>query len=455
MEGKVRYHVFKTKLTTIIRILSLTGMLGIVAIPVSASPTLVPEASEWQAVDPPAIQTMYALDIVDANDVWASGAAGFVFHYDGTSWGMTPTKTSWPLMDIDMVDSDTGFAVGYHGTILRYDGVSWTVIPNTPSVTVLGGLHMLSETEGWAVGTGGTILHYTGGSWQVWPTSPVTAQLKSIDMLNASDGWAVGATGAIIRWNGAAWFGSLVVPGGVTLSSVSMVSPNNVWVVGGGGLIYHWNGASWTDVPSPTTETLFAVEMLSSTNGWAVGDNGTILHYDGIGWTMVDSPTSQSLQDVAMTMDQEGWAIGRVGTLLRYTPIPDISTSTKTVNPQQASAGDTLTYTVTIHNSGEVPAPSVVMTDTLDPGLVTYVPGSASTTQGTIQEPNPLVVNVGEIAPLGTVTITFQVTVVDQGVACWFLLNEATIGMGGNSINRWVYTRVGACYSAYLPLIQK
>ena len=84
------------------------------------------------------------------------------------------------------------------------------------------------------------------------------------------------------------------------------------------------------------------------------------------------------------------------------------------------------------------------------------VPGSATTTQGgPIQGPNPLVVPVGDIAPGGEVTITYQVTVVDQGEPCWFISNEALVSMeGGEPQSRRAGTTVGeGCHHVYLPLL--
>ncbi len=94
------------------------------------------------------------------------------------------------------------------------------------------------------------------------------------------------------------------------------------------------------------------------------------------------------------------------------------------------------------------------MTDTI-PADTTYVSASASTTQGTFTGPDPLVVSVGDVAPGGVVTITFQVTADDLGPGCWFVPNEAIIGSGGTQLTRGTTTAIGDCHVINLPVVSK
>ncbi len=78
------------------------------------------------------------------------------------------------------------------------------------------------------------------------------------------------------------------------------------------------------------------------------------------------------------------------------------------------SPGDTLLYTVTIRNTGNAAATSVVFTDTPDANT-TLVAGSVQTSQGSVTGGNagtpPVTVNVGTIPAGSTVTVTFRVTI--------------------------------------------
>ena len=79
------------------------------------------------------------------------------------------------------------------------------------------------------------------------------------------------------------------------------------------------------------------------------------------------------------------------------------------------TAGDTIIYTITMKNSGAGTARNVIFTDTM-PEHTSYVPGSASTTKGTIVSTDPVLqVNIGTIAAKSaeTVTISFKVTITE------------------------------------------
>jgi uncharacterized repeat protein (TIGR01451 family) len=222
-------------------------------------------------------------------------------------------------------------------------------------------------------------------------------------------------------------------------------------------VIYHYNGSSWSEVDSPTDKTLRDVYMFDgSVEGWAVGTDGTILFYDGENWELVDSPTTQGLYAIDMLSPDDGWISSNGWQMLHFNRMPpDLSPSALASDPPRVEAGERMTYTINVRNVGGKDAPSVTVSDTLDLGLVTYVPDSATTTQGTIQQPNPLVVDVGDIDWGTEVTITFQVTVENQTASCWFVPNEVVIDMDGEQIVRQTATSIGDCARIYVPLAVK
>ena len=97
---------------------------------------------------------------------------------------------------------------------------------------------------------------------------------------------------------------------------------------------------------------------------------------------------------------------------------------TKDVDRAVASPNETLTYTVTITNSGVSNAYNSVFTDTL-PGGVTYVSGSTSIGTSVIYSGGEVTSNLGTLAPGATVTITLLATVDSSAVGT--LLNTGTV----------------------------
>ncbi|PGX83441.1 cell surface protein [Bacillus thuringiensis] len=89
-----------------------------------------------------------------------------------------------------------------------------------------------------------------------------------------------------------------------------------------------------------------------------------------------------------------------------------ILNTTKTIDKSIISVGDTLTYTTTITNTGNTPATNITFTSAI-PSSTTFVPDSV--TINGIQQLGAqpaLGVNIPNIAPGETVTVTFQVNVI-------------------------------------------
>jgi len=394
---------------------------------------------------------MYGLDMLDATEGWAGGMAGFVFHYVNGIWAGFPTNFVYVINAIDMLSPTSGWGVTWQGKFLRFNGTSWDV--HSEQVEILDDIYMLDETSGWAVGGGGTILRYNGSSWAP-VSSPTTRQLKGIDMLDANYGWAAGLGGFVVQWNGSSWTGGSL-DAAVHFDDVDVLSTTDVWAVGMNGVIYHYDGGAWSAVPSPTTNNLESVFMVSASNGWAVGQGGVIIHYDGQSWQTVASPTTNDLFAVQFVDSLNGWAVGKNGAIVHYVPAPaNLGSSSKSVDRHHAVPGDVMTYTIHVKNSGELTAPGVSVTDAMPAGA-TYVPGSATTTRGTIQGPDPLVVSIGDLEPGGEVIITFQATAQDLGLACWMVINQATVASGGTQLTRLASTTFGDCPKAYLPIVVK
>ncbi len=93
-----------------------------------------------------------------------------------------------------------------------------------------------------------------------------------------------------------------------------------------------------------------------------------------------------------------------------YTGV-ELSSSAKRVAPEEAKAGEVVTFTIVLRNSGQQDAPGTTMDDPI-PAHTTYVPHSARATSGTVTDADG-VGWTGEVATGGAVTVTFQVTVTE------------------------------------------
>jgi uncharacterized repeat protein (TIGR01451 family) len=90
---------------------------------------------------------------------------------------------------------------------------------------------------------------------------------------------------------------------------------------------------------------------------------------------------------------------------------PDLSGTTKRASAAALSAGQPVTYTITIRNSGAALSAAAVLTDTLPAGL-DYVPGSLKASSGNVEDINaPQLSWRGALGAGETVTISYEAVV--------------------------------------------
>ncbi len=146
-------------------------------------------------------------------------------------------------------------------------------------------------------------------------------------------------------------------------------------------------------------------------------------------------------------------------TLTRSTSIhilntpPDLSPSTKQASAGLASAGDTLTYTIALHNIGGPATNTTRVTDTLPAGL-NYLPGSFAATLGTVDASTaPTLTWQGVLSTTPSVTLTYVVTV--SVISPTAITNSAVIDPGVTASFTRSATIIANGIRLYLPLIFK
>lgn len=101
-----------------------------------------------------------------ANDVFASGELGAVFHFDGTSWArmVTPDDRT-PLLTLSGIGPSEVYAVGGRGVgaLWRYDGSEWRDAAPMSEFPGLMGVSASLEAPLMVSGEGGTLAELVGG----------------------------------------------------------------------------------------------------------------------------------------------------------------------------------------------------------------------------------------------------------------------------------------------------
>lgn len=269
----------------------------------------------WQRVGGEAGDTPLAWEIwgTSANNIYAGGADGMIFHFDGNAWAAVQFPVTTAFFGVRGADARSIYAVGATGAIAHYDGNRWTIQQSGVAGLSLSQVSAPTRDTAYVVGRqrigsrdyGVLMRSYNGGtSWQTTLTT---------DTLNTyiNDVWAISPTearAAGYRYNRALARYEVIflhtVDAGVSWTTqVSADSLNRVifslWADGQGTMYaagHQWNaaqehdglvmrssdnGATWSPLPivSTTNRVLQAISGTMDGTLFAVGYEG-----DGL-WT--------------------------------------------------------------------------------------------------------------------------------------------------------------------------
>lgn len=160
------------------------------------------DGTAWTQVASPTTRTLYGMDVLAANDIWAAGDGGTIIHTTGQGWALVPSPVKEWLTDVGMAAPGEGYIVGNAGTMLRWDGTAWHKMAVPSGVGLLRGVDVVragGATTGWAVGDAGRVLRLAGGAWSTAP-SPTGNDLYDIALVSPDEAWAVGEHGVILHW---------------------------------------------------------------------------------------------------------------------------------------------------------------------------------------------------------------------------------------------------------------
>ncbi|MDR4395436.1 DUF11 domain-containing protein, partial [Bacillus paranthracis] len=148
-------------------------------------------------------------------------------------------------------------------------------------------------------------------------------------------------------------------------------------------------------------------QSASSVTNISAGRQGWYITYIDISPYFTNSQVSA---EIRLTTNVDANMLNTVGLQININS-PNIQ-ATKSVNKSVATIGDILTYTVTIPNTGLLPANNVILTDIL-PNGTSFIP--VTLTLDNIQQTNanPVAgISLGQINNGASRTVTFQPTLV-------------------------------------------
>ncbi len=238
-------------------------------------------------------------------DIWVTGNAGTLLHWDGTGWTRAEVPTSQALWGVWGAAPDDVWAVGGNGqkagdaTLLHHDGHTWTQVAVPPlqrsRVDAFYKVWGTARDDVWVVGQRGALLHWDGATWTEHSAN-TSEDLISLWGTGRNQVVAVGGRGnaVVARWDGQAWTSRSLspLPG---LNGVWMRSPGTAHVVGLEGTLATLDVDTLTARPVPPSTRLTFHSVFGEGSGrlFAVGGNlfESSGRYTGIAWTRTLPPS--------------------------------------------------------------------------------------------------------------------------------------------------------------------
>ena len=179
-------------------------------------------------------------------------------------------------------------------------------------------------------------------------------------------------------------------------------------------------------------------------HGIAAPDNQTVCLAGNTSST--NFPTTPGAYDTSLGGYSDAFV-----TCLAAPPRPDLTSSTKTVAPEEAVVGEVVTFTVRLINAGALDA-SAHVTDTLPAALLFH--GTPSASEGSAPSVNGQTLTWGGTVTAGTtVTLTYATELTATSEITPTAKNQAHIDDGaGNVYTRWAFVNGS---KIYLPLVMR
>jgi hypothetical protein len=267
-----------------------------------------------------------AIDGTDAANVWAVGAGGRAYRFDGERWvahpvsgdarsgGSTDDAQAPELTDVLALHDGTAWAVG-GGRLFRFEELAWRPHPTEVAVHAIGGDRAGGAI--WVATDRAPARLVRGEVGERALAEPWREDFRDLFMSADGWGWLVGDAGSALFYNGHRWIG---VPTGTDhgLSGVHARAPRDVWVTTDEGEVLHFDGRDWQFEVPASGAWLRGIWGDGEGGVVAVGARGTILRRLDGRWETMRSGTAQDLYSVWGSGPDDVWVSGHDGTVLHF-----------------------------------------------------------------------------------------------------------------------------------------
>lgn len=275
-----------------------------------------------------------------ADDVWAVGQPGLIYHWNGTVWQRQSSPTSRALTSVWGDGSGPVYITGHKGVILRNSGGGWNRMESGTEVDLFDvgaylGTVMVSGREG-------TIRRLSNGSWEAVPDEVFIrdAEQAVVDTLYLRDpeddnfvesftevgNYGIGgADGAVLMEDPeAAWQLRRIIGGREWVTcgaSAQRISGN--FIATNGGRLFQLGQADtrlvWNERYSPALEAIvYGIHADDADTVWAVTNDGRINRVDPDNGFAALYEDGEVLFDIWGTSGVNLYAVGINGRVLHF-----------------------------------------------------------------------------------------------------------------------------------------
>ena len=295
----------------------------------AAAPACPTSPGQWCTERAPPVSPsplLHSVFAIAADNVFAVGTSGTIFHRDSKAWSVQSSGTGLNLLAV-WASSDSDVWAGAEApssgtlppqTLLHFNGTAWSLVtaPGTP-ITDINAVWGSSSTDVWFVGST-VATHWDGAAFKQFN---LTGTLLAVSGTGAKDVWLAGENFQLLHFDGTGWstFSPSPGPASQALFTVLPLGATDVWVTDGtlGKETMHFDATrTWTafgtlaTLGGKLTSTTFnGLAPRSSTDIWGAGQS-RVGHWNGTAWTITQPfGANVSLQSISIAAGN-GWIVG-------------------------------------------------------------------------------------------------------------------------------------------------